>query len=189
MAPILADAARAVLVVVDVQPSFLNGIVDADRAVARTAFLIEMAALLQIPVIATEQYPSRMGETHASLLPLLEATAAPRIGKMTFACAGCEAFDEALAALGRNQAVLCGIESHICVTQTALKLLAKGDEVLVAGDAVSARTDLAHELGIARMRQAGAVIAHSESIAYEWMVAADHPRFREALSIVKRYAG
>ncbi|MCW5943801.1 MAG: isochorismatase family protein [Fimbriimonadaceae bacterium] len=188
MSPILADAARSVLVVVDVQPSFLNGIVEAERVLARTAFLVEMASLLEIPVLATEQYPSRMGGTHATLLPLLETARAPRLGKMTFSCAGCQAFDESLAAMRRDQVVLCGIETHICVTQTALMLLGSGHEVLVAGDAVSARTEMAHDLGAARMRQAGAAIAHSESVAYEWMVAADHPRFREALSVVKRYA-
>jgi nicotinamidase-related amidase len=183
--PTICDAARAVLVVVDVQPNFLRPVADAPRVIRRTKFLVEMARLLDMPVLATEQNPERMGGTEAELAALLPAPPTP---KMAFGCMADPAFAAALRQTGRRQAVLAGVETHICMTQTALRLLQEGCEVVLAADTMASRSEDAHRTGIERLARAGATVAHSESIAYEWLESAAHPRFREALEIVKRYA-
>jgi nicotinamidase-related amidase len=184
----LAQRDGTVLVVVDIQPNFLKPIEGADRVLQRTQFLLEMAALLQIPVLVTEQYPSRMGGTDERLLPLVVRCAAETFPKMSFSCAGCEDFASRLSALDPEQVVLVGIETHICVTQTAEHLIEQGTAVFVAADAVGARTAEMHAIGLARLGAWGAVLAHSESLAYEWLVTAENEKFRDALAIVKRYA-
>jgi nicotinamidase-related amidase len=180
------DPARSVLLVIDIQPSFMAGINEADRVVDRSAFLIEIARLLDVPVLASEQYPGRMGRTDEKLLRLLAGGPEP-VGKMTFSCAGDVGFLNALRETERRQAVIVGIETHICVSQTAHDLLRFGYEVVVCPDAVSARTLDRHKLGLERIRDAGAVPAHTEAIAYEWMGTAENPLFREALKIVKEH--
>lgn len=174
------DPSRSLLLVVDMQPSFLAGIFQSDRVLDRVEFLVQVARTLDVPVVATEQYPSRMGSTHERLLPLLDQP----VGKMEFSCASCSALSEVVQG-DPGQIVIVGIETHICVSQTAHDLLRNGIEVAVCPDAVSARTLDRHKLGMERIRDAGAVPAHSESIAYEWMRSAEHPKFREVLKAVK----
>ncbi len=210
----LARADSSVLVVIDVQPFFLKAIHDAERVVARSEFLVRIARLLDVPILSTVQNPGRMGGLDPRIVPHLSS---PPIGKMTFACAGCPEFDEALertAGVGRrasgggrqtpdaepqaefrnpkseirNQAVLAGIETHICVTQTAIRLHDAGWQAIVCEDAVSARRQEMNDIGFRRLRHAGVDVAHTESVAYEWLGTADHPRFREALEIVKSNA-
>jgi nicotinamidase-related amidase len=183
----LSEANRSVLVVVDIQPSFLDPIAGKERVLRRSEFLLKIANLLEIPSLATEQYPSRMGGTHESLLPHLVQECV--LGKMSFSCAGCSEFVDALDNLQRDQVVLVGIETHICVNQTAHHLLRRGYEVFLAADATGSRSDDAHKVGLKRMRQAGAVISHTESIVYEWMGSAEHPQFRDALKVVKEFSG
>lgn len=183
----LAVAQESFLVVVDVQPKFMSGMYEAQRVVRRTEFLARLAHLLGVPVIATEQNPERMGSTDPALAELVGKA----IPKMRFSCTGVPAFDQAverMAGKGRNQAVLVGIETHICVSQTAMGLIEMGFDVLVGVDALSARTIDRHEVGLARLRDVGVSAAHTESIAYEWLEAADHPKFRDALDLVKRFA-
>lgn len=176
----LAELDRSVLAVVDMQPNFLAGIVDSDRVLARTKFMVRCAHLLGVPIFVTEQYPSRMGHTEASLLELLaEATVE---GKMVFSA--WPAISTWLPR-GRDHVVLCGIETPICVNQTAQQITAIDFRAFVVEDAVGARSEAMHANGIERMRRAGCHIAHSESIVYEWMRTADHPAFRDVLKVVK----
>lgn len=184
MPPSLANLEHSVLVVVDIQPTFLRPIWEADRVLERSAFLMRVAQVLNVPVLATEQNPARMGGTHQDIQRWLPINPWP---KMAFSCAGCPDFMAALEASGRKQVVLIGIETHICVGQTALQLIELGYEVIAAEDAVSARSEDRHRIGMARMARAGTIVAHSESIVYEWMRTADHPGFREVLSIVKEF--
>lgn len=173
------------LLVVDIQPSFLNAIWEKDRVLKRSQFLVEMAALLDVPVVASEQYPSRMGGTEPGLATALSTCNAPTLGKMAFGCLGDDNLAKVIQGLDKPQVVLVGIETHICITQTCLQLLDSGVQPIVAVDAVSARSQEMHKIGMERLRQAGVVPAHTESIAYEWMGSADHPQFRDALKIVK----
>jgi nicotinamidase-related amidase len=182
---VLAEAPKSVLIVVDVQPKFLAAIWEKERVVKRSEFLLRISRLLGVPAVATEQNVDRMGGTHPNLVDLLSE---PPMPKMSFSCAKCEGFERRLAALKRKQAVIVGIESHICVCQTAHHLLANGFEVIVCEDAVSARSEDRHKNGIERIRDAGATIADTESVAYEWLGSADNPNFREALEQVKRFS-
>lgn len=178
----LAECESSVLAVVDVQPAFMKAIWQAERVLARTQLLLKIANALQVPALATEQNPTRMGGTDESVLSALFT---PPMAKMAFSCAGCESFLEALQQGARKQVVLVGIETHICISQTALQLAESGFSVFVCEDAVSANSEEKHRIGLERLRCAGIAIAHTESIAYEWMRSAEHPAFREVLNIVK----
>ncbi|MCH7905752.1 MAG: isochorismatase family protein [Armatimonadetes bacterium] len=180
----LAKLENSILVVVDMQPKFLDGIHHRDKIVERVKFIIETARLLEVPVIATEQNPDRMGKTDESIAALIDKQA---LGKMTFSCWDFEPFSSALDGFDRHQVVMVGIETHICISQTAHHLLANGFEPVVCTDAVSARAKDRHRIGVKRLRDAGVTIAHTESIAYEWMGSADHHKFRDVLKLVKQY--
>lgn len=172
------------LLVIDIQPSFMAAIHEAERVERRSEFIIRLARLLDVPVLASEQNVARMGGT----MDPLAAHLPDRFDKMAFSCAGCEALMERLFALGRRCIALVGIETHICVTQTALDLMERGFTVAACPDAVSARTLERHKLGMERIRDAGAAPVHTEALAYEWLISAEHPRFREALALVKEFA-
>jgi nicotinamidase-related amidase len=181
----LAQREGSLVVLVDMQPSFLNPIWRSEKILERCRFLLESAKLLDVPVIATEQYPSRMGGTEESLLPYLSVAPIP---KMTFSCAGCELFVQELRQRAPKQVILVGIETHICVNQTAHHLLGQGFEVFLGMDAISSRSSDMHFTGVTRIHDAGAVLAHTESLVYEWLNSAEDPKFKEALQIVKRYS-
>jgi len=175
-------AEESVLVIVDMQPTFMAPIHEVGRVLKRCQFLAQVARRLEVPVIATAQYPDRMGGVVPEIGQLLDS---PAIGKMSFSCFGEAKFQNMLERHGRGQAVICGIESHICVTQTALDLMEEGLEVYVVGDAVSARTEEMHKLAVKRLRDMGTMLVHSESVAYEWLGTAEHEAFRDVLALVK----
>jgi nicotinamidase-related amidase len=179
------DPAQSALLVIDVQSGLRPFIHESGRVVDRIAFIVELGRLLEVPIFVTEQNPSKMGTTTTDLDAALGETA--RFPKMEFSAARCPAFIEALRASGRRQIVVVGLETHICVGLTAQDLLAEGFEVAVCPDAVSSRSLERHKLGMERIRDAGAVPSHTESVTYEWMGSAVHPRFRDALAIVKRH--
>ena len=173
---------KSVLIIVDVQPVLAGVLCESDRLLGRSLFTARSAAVLEIPVLATVQNQAKMGE----LLPeLAEYLSIPAFDKMSFSAAGCPEFMAALLATGRKQVVIVGVETHICVCLTALDLLKDGFEVVVCPDGVTSRTMDRHKLGMERIRDAGVVPAHTESVVYEWMQTADHPKFRDVLKIVK----
>lgn len=176
----LASIDRSVLLVIDMQPNFLAAIHEADRVLNRTIFLVRVAKTLGVPIFVTEQYPDRMGHTHEELLPHLESARVS--GKMVFS-----AFPllEAWRTPEKDQVVICGIETPICVNQTAHDAREAGLSVFVAEDAVGGRSEMMHRNGLERMRSIGCEIAHGDSIVYEWMRTAEHPHFRDILKIVK----
>jgi nicotinamidase-related amidase len=180
----VADRDSSALIAIDFQDAFLSPIRDRAKVVQRARFIIEVANLLGVPVLATEQYPERMGETISDIRSLVKT---PPIAKMCFSGCAAEGFSEQWQALERSQAILVGIETHICVSQTAHDFLANEIDVFVCSDGTGARPADAHEIGLQRLRSAGAVIAHTESIAYEWMREAGTDEFREMLKLVKQY--
>jgi len=181
MSRVRLEPSRSVLLVVDMQPTLLKTIHEAGRVGERVEFLAHVARLMDVPVLATEQNPGRMGGTLEALVPHIFSS----FDKMAFSAMGCDRLREALTALERPQVVVVGVETHICVSLTANGLLESGYEVVVCPDAVSARTVDRHKLGMERIRDAGAVPAHTEAVAYEWLGTADHPRFRDVLGLVK----
>ncbi len=176
---------QSALVVIDIQDSFLAPIKNRDRVISRSSFIIEIAKLLQIPILVTEQYATRMGGTNERIRALLGETRA--WDKMCFSCFRSPEFREEFSSLWKKQAVVVGIETHVCVNQTVHDFLANSTTPFVCADAVAARLPDAHEIALQRMRGVGAVITHTESVAYEWLEQAGTDEFKAALEIIKRY--
>ncbi len=163
----------------------MSGIDESERVQSRSLFLAKVAHQLGVPVIATEQNRDRMGETDPSFNPYISE---PKVAKMSFSAVESPTFRETLRALGRRQIVLVGIETHICISLTALELVQQGFEVVVCPDAVGSRTMDRHKLGMERMRDGGVLPVHSEAVAYEWMATAAHSEFKSVLEHVKSHA-
>jgi nicotinamidase-related amidase len=159
------DRKRCCLVVVDLQERFRDLIVGIDGVLAATSRLIRFCQQLEIPILVTEHYPRGLGVTVPELRELFRSFAA--LEKIHFSCWGDRGFRDALGAAGRDQVVLCGIESHVCVYQTAADLLRTGRQVAVATDAVSScgRTD--RELGLRRMAEMGVQSMGAQMIMFE----------------------
>lgn len=182
----LARLEDSVVIVVDMQPTFLDGCWRSADVLKRVKFLVEAANLLGVPVLATEQYSERMGATELSLGELMDARA---LDKMSFSCCGTTNFNETLSSLNRNQPILVGIETHICISATSHHLVSQvQNEVIVCVDAVTARTEDRHRIGMERIRGIGCTPAHTESVVYEWLGSASHPQFKDALKLVKQYS-
>ena len=182
----LANIDQSVVVVLDMQPNFLKAVIDSEQILQRSLFFLEISKLLNVPVLVTEQNPLKMGGVDPQLSEVMEEEY-PLFAKMSFSCSGSEPFLQHLKKPNRKQVFLIGIETHICMNQTAQALTDLGYEVFVICDAISARTALAHQIGLSRIKQGGSILTHSESVAYEWMESAEHPDFREVLELVKKY--
>lgn len=183
---LLARAADSVLVIVDIQDRLLAVMPAGAREAMlhNTRILAQSAALLAIPVLVTEQYPNGLGHTAAPVAEALPA-AAPHVEKTCFSCAASAAFTAALAASGRSQIILAGMEAHVCVLQSALDLRAAGREVWVAEDACCSRNPANHRNAIGRMRAAGVVVANTESVVFEWLRDAGHEHFKAISALVR----
>lgn len=173
------------LAVIDIQEKLLPPIFDKERLVRNSQLLIRLARILNIPAIATTQYAKGLGSTIpeiASLLPGAEA-----IDKLEFSCFGSDAFCSQMKRLpgNRNTVLLCGMESHICVTQTALAALREGYLVHVASDAVSSRSEWNWKIGLERMKAAGAIISSTEMMIYELLRRSGGAAFKELLPHLK----
>lgn len=181
---------EAVLVVVDIQER-LSAVMERRGAIlSATIRLVRTAGLLGMPIIATQQYPKGLGESEPALIEALAAAESAgshvaRIDKLDFDCFGEPQFVQALEATERRQIILSGMETHICVTQTALSALRAGYEVHVVADACCAREDAAHEIALARLRAAGSPVTTTESVMYEAVGRAGTDEFRALLGIVK----
>jgi nicotinamidase-related amidase len=174
---------RAALVVVDVQEAFRPAVLDFDEVVRNVGTLAAGARALSVPILVTEQYPKGLGHTVAELEEPLDGV--EPIDKVCFSAAGSDEFNHALAASGRDQVLLCGIESHVCVNQTADDLIGRGIVVHVAQDAVTSRTDENRRLGVHKMERTGAVVTSVETALFELLGAAGTPEFKEIQRLVK----
>lgn len=173
-------AAGSLLCVIDVQDRLLPAMADGDRVVARCGRLAEAARLLDVPAMLTEQYPQGLGTTAAPLAAVLPGP----VTKMSFSCCGAGGFAAALPP-GRGAVVLCGLETHVCVAQTAFDLLARGFAVFVAVDAVASRHPIDHETALRRLEASGAILTTSEAVLFEWCGTAEHPRFQDVRKLVR----
>jgi len=179
----LFDIENSVLVVVDVQEKLTSVMHEKERLRLELGKLIKGIKVLEVPIILTEQNPRGLGITIAevkALLPDLEP-----IYKMAFSCLGEEGLPKRLKDLGRKQIILTGIETHVCVYQTAMDLIDAGYDVQVVSDCVSSRTPENKKLALKKMREAGIVITSTEIILFELLKTADSPKFREIASIIK----
>jgi nicotinamidase-related amidase len=176
--PLIANDQDSVLVLMDIQErltvAMANGV--RERLIAQISILLAASRALSVPVIVTEQYPKGLGPTESALKSLLSE--APVIEKTSFSSVKADGFLEAITEVKRTQIILTGMETHICILQSALDLQQQGYQVFVVEDAVSSRSTKNQDNALHRMRQAGVIISNVESIVFEWLGNAKHPEFR-----------
>jgi nicotinamidase-related amidase len=186
-----SEAARRILrpeecalAVIDIQEKLLGQIFEKERVLRNAQLLLRLADILSLPVIVSTQYEKGLGKTVteiSSLLPDMKP-----LDKLEFGCFGNSEYCSAVGKIAnRGTLLLCGIESHICVTQTVLGALNQGLNVHVAADAVSSRTELNWKLGLNRMQAAGAVLSSTEMMIYELLGKSGTPAFKEMLKHLK----
>ena len=179
----MLDAQNAVLVVIDVQGKLAQLMHEKEQLFENVKRIIQGAQVLDIPILWTEQNPEGLGPTTpqiAELMPELNP-----IPKFSFSCCGAPRFAESLQELGRNQALLAGIETHVCVYQTAIDLLRQDYEVHVVADAVSSRAAFNRQIGLEKMKDAGAKLTSVETALFELLRVAEGPKFKSILKIVR----
>jgi nicotinamidase-related amidase len=176
---------KTALIVIDVQEKLLPPIFQKEELVRNSQLLIRLASVLNMPALVTTQYAKGLGSTVPEVASLLPE--AQPIDKLAFSCFGSDVFCSTLKHLpgNRNTVLLCGMESHICVMQTALAALREGYLVHVATDAVSSRTEWNWKMGLERMRAAGAVLSSTEMAIYELLRSSGSPEFKEMLKHLK----
>lgn len=179
------EAEQCALIVVDIQGKLLPPIFRKDELVKNSQLLIRLAGILKIPTLMTTQYAKGLGETVPAIAELLPDT--QPIDKQMFSCFGSEVFCSVVKRLpgNRNTLLLCGMETHICVMQTALAALREGYLVHVASDACGSRAEWNWRVGLERMRDAGAVISSTEMMMYELLRSSGAPAFKELLPFLK----
>ena len=179
------QAEQCALVVVDIQQKLLPPIFNKEALVKNSQLLIRLAKILDLPVMVTTQYSKGLGGTVPEIASLLADVTA--IDKLEFSCFGSDQFRSHLKALpgNHNTVLLCGMEAHICVMQTALGALNEGYLVHVASDAVGSRAESNWNIGLDRMKSAGAVISSTEMMMYELLRCSGTPAFKELLPYLK----
>ncbi len=179
--PTQMSPADTALLVVDVQERLMTKIPDTAALVRNIAFLIDAARLLDLPVLATEQYPKGLGPT----VPELARRLPERPDKLGFSCCAIPSVAEALHRQARPKVVLAGIEAHVCVLQTSLDLLDQGFRVYLAADAVASRYALDRDMALRRLENAGVILTTCETAVFEWVGRADHPQFKAISKLVQ----
>ncbi len=174
---------NSALLVIDIQERILPVIFESERVVQNTIKLINGFKILNVPVFYTEQYPKGLGPT-SSIIKEALGDVEP-ISKMTFSCSGAGDLFEQFKKKSIEQIVLCGIESHVCVMQTALDLIANGFKVQVTADAVSSRREFDYKIALERLRTNGAEITLTESVLFEMLNVCGTDQFKAISKIVK----
>jgi nicotinamidase-related amidase len=179
----LLAPSRTFLLIIDVQERFRTVQSGFERMLAAVVRLAEAARLLEIPILVTEQYPKGLGPTVQELRNVLGES--PALSKTCFSACGSEELSRRLREIDRQQALVCGIEAHVCVSQTVHDLLGRGLAVQVAVDGVESRNALDREVALRRMERAGAVLTTAEAAAFELLGDARHPKFKEVQALFK----
>ena len=167
---------NACLLIVDVQTKLTPLVLNSESLVEGTRWLMTLAKTLNIPILVSEQYPKGLGKT---VTPLAECTQnAEYMEKVHFSCAADPECLKSIARAQKNQIVIAGIETHVCILQTALGLIQAGFDVYVVADLVSARKKQDHTFGLKRIRQAGGSLVTREMVFFEWVHKAGTPEFK-----------
>jgi nicotinamidase-related amidase len=181
--PHVLSSDEAFLVVIDIQERFRSVQKDFERMLQGASRLTRACRLLEVPIVVTEQYPKGLGRTVPELRDALGGRDA--FTKTCFSSCGSDEFSGRLRELGRRQALVCGIETHVCVNQTVHDLLQRGLTVQVAVDAVESRNSLDREVALRRMERSGAILTTSEAAAFELLRDAANPKFKEVQALFK----
>lgn len=179
----LIDAGKSALLIVDVQEKLMPAMAEPDRVVENCAVLMRAAGRLDIPVVVSEQYPKGLGSTVPSLADL--APPGSILPKLHFSCVADPTIAAVLAAYERAQVLVAGVESHVCVLQTALDVKENGARCIVVADATSSRAAANKDTALARLREAGVEIATTEMVLFEWLRQAGTPEFKELSRLIK----
>jgi len=179
--PELMSRDDTALLVVDVQDRILAAIADTPRIVWNTRRLVDGAKILGLPVLVTEQYPERLGPTTAVLAERL----GPAAAKLSFSCRACADLFEPLAEKGVTKILLAGIETHVCVAQTALDLLNEGFRVYLAVDALGSRFEVDRQIALQRLDASGCTLTTTEAALFEWCAVAGTPEFKQISQLVR----
>ena len=179
----MLDIVKTAVVVIDIQGKLAEAMAEKEAVFRNVGRIIAGARALDVPVIYSEQYPERLGETIPEIREQLHDC--PRISKRSFSCWGEAAFRDALTATGRTQILLTGIETHVCVFQTAVELITHGFEVHVVADAVASRKSEDKRIALARLAQEAAVISCTEMALFELLKVASGDNFKTVLKLVR----
>ena len=179
----LLDKNRSVLVLIDFQEKLFPNVHDYESLLPRIDLLLSAAHLLHIPVLLTEQYPKGLGSTIEPIRKTIPQIRA--LEKMSFSCLGASDFKEWLASFRRDQVILAGIETHICVSQTAMELAAQGSNVFVLADVTSSRRPLDAQIALHRLDRGGLTITTSEAVVFEWLRRAGTDEFKAIQPMLK----
>lgn len=175
---------NSLLVVVDIQERLLPVIENRDAVTFNASRLLRGAAALDVPMIVTEQYPKGLGPTVPELKKVLPPTV-PVYEKKTFSICAAPAIYEAVAKSSASKIVLCGMETHICVLQSALDLLAMGREVVLVTDAVGSRFENDRRTALRSVDSVGVTLATTESVLFQWCHTAEHPAFKTISALAR----
>jgi nicotinamidase-related amidase len=181
----LIHADHSCLIVIDMQERLVPAMQAPARTIRNARILITAASELAVPVLLTEQYPKGLGATVPELARAATAAGAKILPKMHFSCMEDRDFAAAFKATGRSQAVIAGMEAHICVMQTAVSLMDQGFEVFVVTDATSSRTLESEKACLDRLQGCGAGIVTTEMVVFEWLGQAGTPAFKALLPLIK----
>jgi len=179
----MLDVKNCCLVVVDVQGKLAELMHEKEILFSNVQILIKAAKILEIPILWCQQCPQSLGPTTPQIAELL-AGCEP-IDKAAFNCCGNENFKTALASLPRRQIILAGIETHVCIYQTAADLLGEGYSVEIVADAVSSRTLANKQIALRRLSAQGANITSTEMTLFELLKTANHPKFKQIAKLIK----
>ncbi|WP_162906544.1 hydrolase [Algihabitans albus] len=179
----LLAAESSALLVVDVQEKLAPAIAGGAAALERIGLVLEAALALQVPVLASEQYPQGLGPTVPDLSARLPESL--RIAKTHFSCLREARFAERWFALGRRQVLICGMEAHVCVLQTALDFAAAGIETFILADGIGSRRDANRQLALQRLAMAGVMPLPAESAVFEWLGDSDNSAFRSLIARIR----
>lgn len=182
--PNILDINNSALVVVDIQEGFRAVIPDFAKLAARVAIAVRGFQLLDLPILVTEQYPKGLGRTADEIKQALSVDT-QAYEKTAFSSCRASDFVDKLTEFGVKQVVLCGLEAHICVNQTAHDLLERGFQVHLLCDAISSRFEYNRLAGLAKMTRSGAIESSVEMALFELMGDARHPKFKEIQALIK----
>lgn len=173
----------SVVVVIDLQEKLLRVVPGATALTEAVTLLLDVAHLMGVPTLATEQYPQGLGPTPPDLARRLPS---PIAAKTRFSAG--EVLEAGFAEYSRHTFVLVGVETHVCVAQTALDLLRRGHRVTIAVDGVGSRRRLDHDTAVRRLEVAGATLSTVEAVAFDWLANSTHPQFKAVSQLVRQRA-
>jgi nicotinamidase-related amidase len=179
--PMMMSAGDTALLVIDVQEKLATALPEGKRIVWNVRRLLDGAKILGLPIIGTEQYPKGLGPTVLELAQRL----GPLPAKLTFSCGGCPGLFSELEQTGIGKILIAGMETHVCVQQTVLDLLAAGWSAFVAVDAVGSRYEIDHRTALDRMNSAGATLTTTEAALFEWCRVAGTPEFKQISQLAR----